>query len=72
MGDVLDAFKTSHEEYMDLSFEDAASTAVVVAAAQIMWLRLYGNSELISATHEIAEAMLADAFGTSPSTDTIQ
>lgn len=71
-GEVLDAFKATHEEYMELTFEEAASTAVVVAAAQIMWLRLYANKELVSASFEIAEAALADAFGTGPTTDTLQ
>jgi hypothetical protein len=72
MDEVLDAFRTSHTEYLDMSFEDAASTAVVLAAAQIMWLKLYGNDELIGAAHEIAEAALQDAFALAPSTDTIQ
>lgn len=71
-GDVMDAFKTTHSEYGGMSFEEAASTAVTVCAAQIMWLRLFGNDELIHAAHEIAEAALSDAFNTAPSTDTIQ
>ena len=72
MADVIEAPNESHEELAELPFEDAASTSVALLAAQVIWLRLYADKELVSAALEIAEAALVDINGANLSTDTIQ